>query len=106
MEARKARIRITLQTKGITQDSELNPSEAYTDWLAVWAEPLEKTSREFYRLSTQNTEITEAFRIRYKRGVTSRQRIKVGSRYLEIIGEPIDEGERHISLLLACKGVA
>jgi len=105
VEARKMTQQITLQTVSLTQDSELNPVPAYTDWLTVWAEPLEKTSREFYRLSTMNTEITEVFRIRYMAGVTSRMRIKFKGRYLELIGEPVNEGERNVSLLLACKGV-
>lgn len=105
MRAGELRQRITLQTKIITQDSELNAVETWADWLTVWAEPLGKTSREFYRLSTNNTEITEVFRIRYITGVTTHHRIKFKNRYLEMIGDPINEGERNVSLLLTCKGV-
>jgi SPP1 family predicted phage head-tail adaptor len=96
---------ITLQTVAITQDSELNPVPAWTDWLTVWAEPMDETSREFYRLATNNTEITKVFRIRYMAGVTSRLRIRFKGRYLELIGDPVNEGERSISLLLSCKAV-
>jgi len=96
---------ITLQKKSITQDSELNAIETWQDWRTVWAKPLAKTSREFYRLSTNNTEITEVFKIRYIAGVTAHQRIKFGSRYLEIIGDPINEGEKFVELLITCKGV-
>jgi SPP1 family predicted phage head-tail adaptor len=96
---------ITIQIKSITQDSELNAIETWRDWRPVWAHPLSKTSREFYRLSTNNSEITEVFKIRYIAGVTARQRIKFGNRYLEIIGDPINTGEKYAELLLTCKAV-
>jgi SPP1 family predicted phage head-tail adaptor len=96
--------RLTLQTVAITQDSELNPIKTYTDWRTVWAQPLEETSREFYRLSTMNAEVTKVFRIRYIAGVNAHQRIKFKGRHYEIIGDPINELERNETLLLACKG--
>jgi SPP1 family predicted phage head-tail adaptor len=105
MRAGELRQRITIQTKIITQDSELNAIETWTDWLTVWAEPLGKTSREFYRLSTNNTEITEVFRIRYITGVAARQRIRFKGRYLELVADPINEDELNKSLLLSCKAV-
>ncbi len=104
MEARKMTQQITLQTVSLTQDSELNPVPAYTDWLTVWAEPLEKTGREFFRLQTVNSEITEAFRIRYIRGVDPRQRIKFRGKYLEIVNVD-NAGERNIELILTAKAV-
>lgn len=106
MEAGKLTERITIQIKTITQDAELNPIEAWTDLKTVWAEPLRKSSREFYRAATMNSEVTEVFRIRYTTGITAHQRIKVGSQYLEIIGEPENEGRRNVSLLISCKGAA
>lgn len=95
---------ITIQIKSITQDAELNAVETWHDWRKVWAKPIPKTSREFYRLSTNNSEITEVFEIRYIAGITAHQRIKFRNRYLEIIGDPINEGERNVELLLTCKG--
>lgn len=97
---------LILQVKSLTQDAELNGIETWTTWRTVWCQPLEKTSREFYRLSTVNAEITEAFRIRYIAGITARHRIKFMGRYYEIIGEPVNEGERNISLILTCKGAS
>ena len=97
--------RITIQNKTITQDAELNSIETWADWRTVWAKPLAKTSREFYRLSTNNSEITEVFKILYNPNVTAHQRIKFRGRYLEIIGDPINEGEKDNGLLLTCKGV-
>jgi SPP1 family predicted phage head-tail adaptor len=89
----------------VTQDAELNNAETWADWKTVWAEPLDQTSREFYRLATANAEITRVWRIRYLTGVTPYQRIKYGSEYLEIVGKPINEGERNESLLVSCKAV-
>ena len=95
---------IIIQIKSITQDAELNSIITWLDWRTVWASPLPKTGREYYKLATVNSEITEAFKIRYIAGVNSHQRIKFMNKYLEIIGDPINEGERNISLVLTCKG--
>lgn len=106
MEAGKLRERITLQTQVITQDAELNAITTWTDWQTVWAESLAKTSREFFRLATSNAEITRVFRIRYIGGVNARQRVVFKGKQLEMVGEPDNEGERDVSILIACKGVS
>ena len=97
--------RITIQEKTITQDAELNSIESWIDWKTIWAAPLDETSREFYRLATNNSEVTKAFKIRYFDGVTAHQRISSKGRYFEIIGEPINISERNIELILTCKGI-
>lgn len=104
MEAGKLTKWITLQTNTPVQDAELNWTDSWTDWRTVKAEPLTKTSREFYRLATNNAEITHVFRIRYIGGVTAYKRVKFGRKMLEIIGEPDNEEERNVSLLITCKG--
>ena len=95
---------IILQIKSITQDAELNSIITWLDWRTVWASPLPKTGREYYRLATNNSEITEAFKIRYIAGVNPHQRLKFRGKYLEII-DVINEGERNIELSLTCKGI-
>jgi SPP1 family predicted phage head-tail adaptor len=102
-DAGKLTIQITIQSKTIAQDAEGNASAAWSDLKTVWAEPLGKTSREFYRLATNNSEITQIFRVRYAAGITPHMRVKFGGTYLGIIGAE-NEGERNISLLLICKG--
>jgi len=97
--------RIVLQTKSITQDDELNVIEVWNDWRTVWCKPISKASREFFRLKTVNAEITEVFKIQYNPNVTAHQRIRFRGKYLEIIGDPINEGEKDNELLLTCKGV-
>ena len=96
---------ITLQVKTITQDAELNPVTTWVDWKTVWAKPIPKTSREYFRLQTVNSELEEAFNINYMGNVTSRMRVKFGSKYFDIIGSPINSGERNEELILSCKGV-
>ena len=94
---------IVLQKKSLTQDAELNSIITWLDWRTIWASPFPKTGREYYKLATVNSEITEAFKIRYIAGVNTHQRVKFGVKYLEII-EAINEEERNISLVLTCKG--
>ena len=104
MQAGELTHQVTLQVKSITSDAELNSVIAWNDWRTVWAKPMPKTGREFYRLSTNNSEITEAFKMRYIAGVNPHQRVKFRGKYLEII-EAINEEERNIWLVLTCKGV-
>lgn len=105
INAGKLTVQITVQTKTVTQDSELNATESWADTVTVWAEPLEQTSREVYRLRTENPAVSRAFRIRYRTGITAYQRIKFGTEYYSIIGKPINENERGESLLIACEGM-
>ena len=96
---------IELQVFSITQDSELNPVPAWRAWRTVWAEIIAETSRDFYKLSNNNSEITKIFKIHYIAGVTAHHRIKFNNRYLELVGEPINEGAMNKYLLLTCKAV-
>ena len=97
---------IQLQIPSITQDSELNPVSAWNIWRTVWAEIIEETSREFYRLANNNSEITKIFKIHYIAGVTAQMRISFKGTYLYLVGEPINEGEMNKYLLLTCKAVS
>ena len=94
--------KIILQIKSITQDAELNSIITWLDWRTVWASPLPKTGREYYKLATVNSEITEAFKVRYIAGVNPHQRVKFRGKYLEII-EVINEGERNETLIMTAK---
>jgi len=96
---------IAIQTNTPVQDSELNWTDSWADTVSVWAEPLDETSREVYRLKTENSEISRVFRIAYRSGVTAQQRIRYGTEYYQIIGKPINEGERNMSLLIATRAV-
>jgi SPP1 family predicted phage head-tail adaptor len=97
---------IVLQRKRLVQDSELNMQEDWVDWRTVWCSPLPKTGREYYKLAASNSEIEEVFKIYYVGWVSSHLRIKFRGKSFEIIGPPINPGERNEELLLACKAVA
>jgi SPP1 family predicted phage head-tail adaptor len=106
IDAGKLTLLIKIQNNASpTQDSELNTISNWTDWKTVWAQPLSQTTREFYRMNQQNSEVTRVFRIRYVSGVTAQMRIAYGAEKLEIIGQPENEGERNKSLLISCKAV-
>lgn len=96
--------RILLQKKSISQDIELNPVENWIALGVVWAGPLPKNGREFSKFSTLNSEITEVFKIRYARGVSSHDRIVFKNNNFEII-DAINSGEKNEELLLTCKAV-
>lgn len=96
---------LIIQIATPVQDGELNVTETWSDWKTVAAESLSKTSREFYRLANNNSEITRVFRTRFFLGVTARQKIKFGHELLEIVGSPENEDEKNESLLIACKGM-
>lgn len=95
---------ILIYIKSITQDSELNAIETWTYWRTIWANPIPKTGKEYYKLSAVNSEITEVFKVRYVAGITPYQRIKFKCKYFEII-DVINEGEKNETLLITCKGV-
>ena len=95
---------LVLQIKSITSDAELNSVIVWNDWRTIWCKPIPKSGREFFKLQTNNSEITEAFKVRYIAGVSPHQRLKFRGKYLEII-DVINEGERNIELSLTCKGV-
>jgi len=105
MEAGKLRTKAVVQARTLSRDAEGNMAETWHDIMTVWLEPLDRTTREFYRLSTVNSEIEQAYRGRYNAVINSKMRLKIGLRHFSIIGDPEDEGGRHFSLLYSCKAV-
>jgi len=97
--------KIGIYIKSISFDSELNAVETWNLWREVWAKPIVKASREYYRFSNNNTDIEEIFVIRYIAGVNSHQRIKFNNIYYEIIGEPINPAERNKELIITCRAI-
>ena len=95
---------IIIQIKSITQDAELNSIITWLDWRTIWASPLPKTGREYYKLATVNSEITEAFKTRYIGFISPHLRIKFRNKYFEII-EVINTDESNTELLLTAKAV-
>ena len=98
------RNKIEIQNKTITQDSELNAIETWVTWKTLSAQPMPKTGKEYYKLNTVNSDITEAFKIRYIADVTPQQRVKFKSKYFEII-DVINVDERDREIIITCKAV-
>ena len=95
---------LIIQVPTLTQNDEGVSTITWTDWQTVWAQPLKKEGREYFKLSNNNSEITEIFRIDYIGKVSPHHRIKFKCQYYEIISV-INEGERNVELLLTCKAV-
>ena len=102
MQAGELTHRIIIQAKDITQDAELNPIETWIDWRTLWTSPMPKTGREYYKLATVNSEIEEAFKIRYIAGVNTHQRVKFRDKCFEILGV-INTAEKNEEIILTCK---
>jgi len=102
MEAGRLRHRVTIQraTEGSADamgEKALTWAELYTVWAAVMPE----ASREFYRASQVHAEMTHLISIRYRSGITNSDRLRIGSRYLNIVAiQNVDE--RNVELRLVC----
>ena len=101
-QAARLRHRVTLQEAASAADQYGQPVETWAAVATLWAavEPLR--GREFYQAQQVNADLTHKVTIRYRAGVSEKQRILYGSRILEIASPPIDREERHIDLELLC----
>lgn len=64
--------------------------ESWSTLATVWAEVLQRGSRETYRQSQIVGDMTHLVRIRARSDVKSSMRLKWGTRYLNLIGPPVD----------------
>jgi len=104
MKSERMKNKITIQSKTITQDEELNPVETWANFATTWVEVLSQNSREYFRLATLNSEIEEAFKMRYIDGITPHMRALFKDKTFELIGVENVE-ERNRELLLTCKAI-
>jgi len=98
-------VKITLQGQSGGQDSygQVNP-KVWSDLATIFAQIVQKKSREFYLAQKVYAETTAVFKIHYMNGISVLHRIKYGSRNFEILG--IDNpDQRNIALLLIAKEV-
>lgn len=104
MRAGDLRHTITIQRVTETTDDLGQPVQVWTDVATVRAavEPL--TGRELYAAQAVHAEAQCNVRIRYISGITTKDRVKYGSRYLNILSV-IDQMERHRELVLLCSEV-
>ena len=103
MRAGRLTERIKLQTKTLNKDAELNTVPSWQDWGSVWAEALPKSGREYFKLQTSNSEITEVFAIRFNSGVTPHMRVVYKAQEYNIISVIV--AKRDVEMWLTCKAV-
>jgi len=106
MKAEKLNKRITIQLKTISQDDELAVIETWSDLISVWAAVIPTNGKEFYRLSSINSEIESAFIIRFDSNckITPHHRLIFNDNTFEIISV-INENEQNRWMTLTCKAV-
>jgi len=98
----KYRRRITIQQP--VESAASASGETTLSWVpldVVWAEVLERGSREVYRAQQVNPEVTVAFNIRYRSDVTADMRVTWDGRTFHLGGPPIPDA-RHTETTLHC----
>jgi len=96
--------RITIQQpRESTHGGEV--TRVWEDLATVWAEMIPLKSDESVDAEQLASRITHRLRIRYRPDltITSRMRLKYGSRELHIVGPPRNPRERNEELIIDCK---
>ena len=106
IDAAKRRHRMELQAFDRALDDDNQPllydDEHWTTVARPWARIQPVSGREFYEASQSQSEVTHKIDIRYRPGVRTDMRLRLGSRTFEIISA-IDWEERHETLLIMAK---
>lgn len=104
MKAGDLRHSVTIERVTETTDDLGQPVQVWTPVATVRAavEPLQ--GRELYAAQAVHSEAQYNVRVRYLSGITPKDRVKYGSRYLNILSV-IDKEERHRELTLLCSEV-
>lgn len=85
MRAGTMRRRLTFQKKVETRNDFNEAVVSYTDHVTVWGSVLPNAGRKFYEALQATSQVTGEIRIRYRSDIEPTMRIKLGSRYLEIV---------------------
>lgn len=103
MQAGKLRHRVTLQEKVEIQDSGTGATTPeWRDVATVWADVVALSAREFIASQANQGQITNRITIRYRPGVTNRNRIICGTRLFNIEGVLPDPVSGREYLTLPC----
>lgn len=101
--------RLTLQTSTGTKDTYGQEIEEWEDYMSMWAEKVDESSREFYAAQKVHAETTAVYKIHYMKTLEGQNiklmRIKTqDKRYLNIISAD-DVNNRHICIVIKAKEV-
>lgn len=106
MDAGKLRHRVTIQTRGQTQDETTGViSDSYTTFATVWAEVRPASVREFIAAGIEGSKVTVAVKIRYLAGVKTSMQIIHGDNTYNIEGVLPDPDSGIEWLTLPCSEV-
>jgi len=104
MNPGELRSRITIQQQSTTRDGYGGLTEGWPDVVSLWAAKKHNSSRDFFAAQKRNTETTDLFTIRFRSGISTGMRVKLGDSYYAIIGADDPDGKR-IEVWLLCKAV-
>lgn len=94
---------IDIQQRSTSQDDAGQQVRTWTTFVAgVYARIRPLSSRELLNAAAVQNEATHEVEIRYIEGVTGAMRVKFGTRYFQIVGQPRDIEERNRKLVLMC----
>ena len=107
MQAGRLRHKVTIQEPVKSQDPETGAViNGWRDVVTVWAEITDLSAREFIAAQAVNSAVTTRIVIRFRRGVTNRNRIMYQGDIYNITGVLADNRSGREYLTLPCvKGV-
>lgn len=103
--ARDLHHKVTIQAVTVTQDSFGQPTETWAAWGTAWANIKQLSGRELVNAQQVKGDVTHEFRIRYRDGVTVRQRLSFDGRTFGILNVN-NVNEADVELRLLCKEIA
>jgi SPP1 family predicted phage head-tail adaptor len=71
----------------------------------VWAKKESLIGKEFFSALTNGVQVDVKFSTGYFKGATSEMRLRCGEDLFEIVGPPVNIGDRNMELLFYCKAV-
>ncbi len=101
MRSGKLRHRVSIETESLTPDGMGGYTSSWgsvAGMSSVPAQIMPLSSREQLDAMKLESVITNKIRIRYRAGITSKNRIVFGSRIFNIKGAPINYDEKNVSL--------
>ena len=97
--------RITLLKEMKVPDEQGGFVTSYVLRAEVWAKIIAVTAKTVDQYEQQTPELIHRVVIRYRKDVLVTDRVRYGERFFELIGPPINEGERKAYLRLECREV-
>lgn len=95
---------VSIQAETGVQDTYGQPGGTWSDLTTVFAAIITTGGKEFYAAQKLNAETNAVIKIRYRRGITTRNRIKYGSKVFDILSI-VDPLELHEELHISVKEV-